>query len=76
MTNLIRAVVVDPGVPDRLVIREVEPPSPLPHQAIASAGKLDGKIVIDATNPYMRDNNKIYRVYKSEAIKNAHFSLI
>jgi hypothetical protein len=33
MTNLIRAVVVDPGVPERLVIREVEPPLPLPHQA-------------------------------------------
>jgi NADPH:quinone reductase len=40
MTNLIRAVVVDPSVPDRLVIREVEPPSPLPHQAIARVASI------------------------------------
>jgi NADPH:quinone reductase len=35
MNNLIRAVVVDPSVPGRLAIREVERPSPLPNQAIA-----------------------------------------
>jgi NADPH:quinone reductase len=35
MNNLIRAVVVDPSVPERLVLREVEPPSPLPNEAIA-----------------------------------------
>jgi NADPH:quinone reductase len=35
MNNLIRAVVVDPSVSGRLVIQEVEPPLPLPNQAIA-----------------------------------------
>jgi NADPH:quinone reductase len=40
MTNLIKAVVVDPSVPERLVIREVEPPSPLPHQAIARVASI------------------------------------
>jgi NADPH:quinone reductase len=40
MTNLIQAVVVDPGVPERLVIREVEPPSPLPHQAISKVASI------------------------------------
>ena len=34
MKNPIRAVVVDPAVPERLVIREVEPPVALPNQAI------------------------------------------
>jgi NADPH:quinone reductase len=40
MTNLIRAVVVDPTVADRLVIREVEPPSPLPNEAIAKVAAI------------------------------------
>ncbi|MEN9520263.1 MAG: hypothetical protein RLZZ381_2851, partial [Cyanobacteriota bacterium] len=40
MTNLIQAVVVDPSVPERLVFREVEPPSPLPHQAIARVASI------------------------------------
>jgi NADPH:quinone reductase len=40
MTNLIQAVVVDPDVPERLVIHEVEPPSPLPHQAIARVASI------------------------------------
>jgi NADPH:quinone reductase len=35
MNNLIRAVIVDPSVPERLVLREVEPASPLPNEAIA-----------------------------------------
>jgi NADPH:quinone reductase len=35
MNNLIRAVVVDPSVSGRLAIQEVEPPLPLPNQAIA-----------------------------------------
>jgi NADPH:quinone reductase len=35
MNNLIRAVVVDPSVPGRLAIQEVEPPTALPHQVIA-----------------------------------------
>jgi NADPH:quinone reductase len=34
MKTPIRAVVVDPAVPERLVIREVEPPVALPNQAI------------------------------------------
>jgi NADPH:quinone reductase len=40
MTNLIRAVVVDPSVPERLVIRDVEPPSPLPNEAIAQVASI------------------------------------
>lgn len=43
MTNLIQAVVVDPGLPERLVIREVELPSPLPHQAIARVASISLK---------------------------------
>lgn len=34
MPNLVRAVVVDPSVAGRLVIREVENPSPLPNETI------------------------------------------
>jgi NADPH:quinone reductase len=34
MSNLIRAVVVDPSVPGRLAIREVERSTPLPNEAI------------------------------------------
>jgi hypothetical protein len=34
MSNLIRAVVVDPSVSGRLVIREVERFTPLPNEAI------------------------------------------
>ncbi|BAU09553.1 NADP oxidoreductase, coenzyme f420-dependent [Leptolyngbya sp. NIES-3755] len=30
--------------------------------AISAAGSLDGKILIDATNPYMREDGKIHRV--------------
>lgn len=30
--------------------------------AIDAAGSLDGKIIMDATNPYRRENGKIYRV--------------
>jgi NADPH:quinone reductase len=40
MTNLIRAVVVDPTVAGRLVIRAVEPPSPLPNEAIAKVATI------------------------------------
>jgi hypothetical protein len=32
---VVRAVVVDPAVADRLVIQSVEAPSPLPNEAIA-----------------------------------------
>jgi NADPH:quinone reductase len=35
MNNLIRAVVVDPSIPGRLAIREVESPTALPNEAIA-----------------------------------------
>ncbi len=35
MNNLVRAVCVDPSVPGRLALREVERPSPLPHELIA-----------------------------------------
>lgn len=31
-------------------------------EAIAAAGSLDGKVLIDATNPYMRENGRIHRV--------------
>lgn len=31
-------------------------------EAIAAAGSLDGKILIDATNPYERENGKLHRV--------------
>jgi NADPH:quinone reductase-like Zn-dependent oxidoreductase len=34
MNHLIRAIVVDPAAPARLAIREVDPPLPLPHEAI------------------------------------------
>lgn len=40
MTNLIRAVVVDPSTPERLVIREVERPSALPNEAIAQVAAI------------------------------------
>jgi NADPH:quinone reductase len=40
MTNLIRAVVVDPTVPERLVIREVERPAPLSNEAIARVASI------------------------------------
>lgn len=32
------------------------------NDAISAAGSLDGKILIDATNPYLRENDKIHRV--------------
>ncbi|MER3476596.1 MAG: hypothetical protein C4287_08660, partial [Leptolyngbya sp. ERB_1_2] len=32
------------------------------NDAIASAGSLDGKVLIDATNPYSREGGKIHRV--------------
>ena len=32
------------------------------NDAIAAAGSIDGKILIDATNPYLRENDKIHRV--------------
>ncbi|GAP94086.1 NADPH-dependent F420 reductase [Leptolyngbya sp. NIES-2104] len=31
-------------------------------EALSAAGSLDGKILIDATNPYMREDGKIHRV--------------
>ncbi|WP_242027016.1 NAD(P)-binding domain-containing protein [Leptolyngbya sp. FACHB-17] len=31
-------------------------------EAIAAAGSLDGKILVDATNPYERENGKLHRV--------------
>jgi 8-hydroxy-5-deazaflavin:NADPH oxidoreductase len=31
-------------------------------EALAAAGSLDGKILIDATNPYIREDGKIHRV--------------
>jgi NADPH:quinone reductase len=34
MPDLIRAVVVDPSVPDRLVLQSVSSPTPLPHEVI------------------------------------------
>jgi NADPH:quinone reductase len=40
MPNLIRAVVVDPAVPERLVIQDVQPPDPLPHQAIVQVASI------------------------------------
>jgi NADPH:quinone reductase-like Zn-dependent oxidoreductase len=34
MKDTVRAVAIDPAMPERMVIREVSPPSPLPHEAI------------------------------------------
>ena len=34
MPDLVRAVVVDPNIPDRLVIREVARPQPLPNETV------------------------------------------
>jgi NADPH:quinone reductase-like Zn-dependent oxidoreductase len=34
MKDTVRAVVIDPAMPERMVIREVSPPIPLPHEAI------------------------------------------
>jgi NADPH:quinone reductase len=40
MTNLIRAVVVDPSIPERLGIREVAAPVALPHEAIVQVASI------------------------------------
>lgn len=40
MPNLIRSVVVDPALPDRLVIRQVEHPEPLPHEAVVKVAAI------------------------------------
>lgn len=39
-SNTIRAIVVDPSVPERLVIREFEPPSSLPNEAIVQVASV------------------------------------
>ena len=40
MPNLIRSVVVDPTLADRLVIRQVEHPEPLPHEAVVKVAAI------------------------------------
>jgi NADPH:quinone reductase len=40
MPNLVQAVVVDPSVAERLVIREVELAAPLPHEAIVRVASI------------------------------------
>jgi NADPH:quinone reductase len=40
MKNLIRAVIVDPSVPGRLAIQEVERPLPLPNEAIVQVASV------------------------------------
>jgi NADPH:quinone reductase len=40
MPNLVRAVVVDPNNPDRLVIREVDRPQPLPNETVVKVAAI------------------------------------
>ena len=37
--SMIRAVVVDPEAPDRLVLREVAAPTPAPSEALVRVGR-------------------------------------